>query len=566
MIRRYLKNPIVILSTLILLIWTIYYLYFDDQLFASRVAENVIVNIIEMIPLLFFLFMVISYELFYQCKKVKLEEVIFIQKKGKIKELGTIFLVLLSNDLILSVIVYLACIKYYLEKSISSTAFWYYSFRIVVIYIFLPMLFAIFLGLFAAKFNKRITGICVIMSLFFLFDSKFISFLLSTFLNNIEMSKVATIFCIFYRLAGAIVDENYFLTAENVHLYRLGFWIFLMITILCFKNKKTKIHSLLPLSISLCFLLLFFRPSGASYNFFNSSISDAWIHDQIYYSEYFNNYETNFKNYIDVAKINKNTFNILDYEIEFEITDILKAKVTMTPSYTNLDDYTFTLYHGYTISNVTDENGTPLDFQQNGDFLNIANKKGELKQIVIEYSGYSRFFYSTTQAVNLPGNFAYYPIPGWHEIYNTEEGNFNLNLLDTDAEFKVSIDNKGNFPLFSNLKSEISSTGSKNISFYGKTRALTLVGNPYLKTKEIQGVSVIYSELDNNVNPDKNEDYYQELFEVLKEYGYPLENIKVIAYRTGGYDNCCVTDDQAYGDILVLPDFIAEIQGDRDEK
>ena len=156
-LKRYIKNPILLISSTFILIWMDMYLFFDSELKISYRPELVIVNIIKALPIMFFLFIIISYEMFYQCKKHKLDEVVRTIRNGKIKEIGGIFFILIAMDTILSLISFFACYSYYQEKNIINNAYVMYTVRVIVVYVFLPLVLSMFLGMLAAQFKNRIT-------------------------------------------------------------------------------------------------------------------------------------------------------------------------------------------------------------------------------------------------------------------------------------------------------------------------------------------------------------------------------------------------------------------------
>lgn len=139
-------------------------------------------------------------------------------------------------------------------------------------------------------------------------------------------------------------------------------------------------------------------PSGACYMFDVASNSDAWTHEQIYYDEYLSKYDTNSGNIIKKVKKYHDNFKAVSYDMTYEISDVLNGKVEVVPDKTNLNEYKFTMYHGYKIKNITNEKGEKLKYSvTGGDYINIINTKESIKKIVFEYSGFCRFFYATTR-------------------------------------------------------------------------------------------------------------------------------------------------------------------------
>lgn len=561
-LKRYIKNPILLISTAFILIWMVMYLFFDSELKISYRPELVIVNVIKALPIMFFVFIIISYEMFYQCKKHKLDEVVSTIKKGKVKEIGGIFFILTVMDVILSFISFFACYIFYQEKNIGNHDYIMYTARVIIIYVFLPLVLSMFLGMLAAQFKNRITGISVALILYFIFDSTFVSFLMALFISNADLSNLSLLFAVIYRCPEMIVDRNYFITAENIHIYRIIFWIVACITLVMIKNIKNNFKVAVFLLVVVLAFNVAMTPSGASYQFFEMSNCDAWVHDQIYYGDYFTRYETKNKEILKQVKDYKDDFVADSYEMNLDISNELNAKVSVKPSVKNKEKYHFTLYHGYKVKKVSDETGNDLEYKQVADFIEVYSRNKNIEEINFEYSGHCGFFYATSQAVNLPGGFAYYPIPGWHAVYSGEEDEFKNNLLKNRAEFSVSVHNP-KFKLFSNL---IEKKSSDDVGrFEGKSNTLLLIGNPYLKKKNIEGVDVIYSEMELEQVPEQNKEDYQILLDSLKTYKNDSKNVDIFLYQTGGTEYTSAGDGYLYGNLLNIPDFLDELQGGENE-
>lgn len=560
-LKRYIKNSILLISSAFILIWMVMYLFFDSELKISYRPELVIDNVIKSLPIMFFVFIIISYEMFYQCKKHKLDEVVRTIRNGKIKEIGGIFFILIAMDVILSFISFFACYSYYQEKNIINNAYMIYTVRVIIVYIFLPLVLSMFLGMLAAQFKNRITGISVALILYFLFDSTFVSFLMALFISNVDLSNLSLIFAVIYRCPEMIVDRNYFITAENVHIYRIFFWIVVSIAFIVIKNTKNSIKvavSLLAVAVAFSIAM---HPSGASYLFFEMSTCDAWIHDQVYYTDYYTKYETKNKKILKQVENYKDDFVADSYEMNLDISNELNAIVSVKPSVNNKEEYHFTLYHGYNVKKVSDDKGNDLEYKRVGDFIKIYSKNKNIEEINFEYSGHCGFFYATSQAVNLPGGFAYYPIPGWHTVYSGE-GEFKNNLLKNKAEFSVSVHN-GKFKLYSNLKEK--ETSDDVTRFEGKANTFLLIGNPYLKKKNIEGVDVIYSQMENEQDPEQQKEDYQILLDSLKTYKIDNRKVDIFLYQTGGSEYSSVGDGYLYGNLLNIPNYLDELQGGENE-
>lgn len=565
--KLFIKNKIIILTTAFLFYWITLYMFINRNMGLEDSVDLQLANMLKIIPVVFFAFMVISYEFFYQSTKNRLREVICASKYGKQKEFLTNICVVIFLDMIVSLYVFIACIKYYKQWDIKDKIFIIYTLRVIIIYIFLNMIVASFLGILAAQFSRRISGISALLCFYFLFSDTFVRFIMSLFLNNEFFSNIALVLALFYRSASAKMDGYYYLTAENTHIIKALFWIILCITIFCIKNKckKAKKIILCAVTVIVCFVAMF--PSGTQYIFYHQAYQDSWTHDQIYYNEFFGKYDTK-SNYVndEIPKYH-NDFKALKYNITYDISDILNGKVEVIPDKNNLEEYKFTLYHGYKIKNITNENGEKLNYSiRGGDYVSISNKGKKVNKIIFEYSGYCRFFYSTTQAVNLPGGFAYYPIPGWHLIYNRDadgfDDSFKCNYLENNAEFNLKVRSGKKYIVKTNLSEHASKDGYQ--VFKGNSAALIMVGSPFMAEKTYDGVKFLYPKKISGFKGLNKEELEKgdvdEILTTLKKNKCNIKNKVIILSGNGQYQYSCITNSGIYGSVNNLAEYIEELK------
>lgn len=562
-LKRFIKNKIMVSVVIVIFFLVTIYIYKDDEIKWTSRPYLPIQDSLKIMPVLFFLFMILSYEIFYQIKKNSLQETIYAGRYGKQKQFFNDFFIVFFLDIMTTLYIFAGYLRYYHIKNITNQTYIWYSVRVLVIYVFLALLVAVFFGIFAAQFYKRIAGISILLFLYFLLSDTFNIFIANLFMDNYELSNKSLIFALFYRNADALLDNNYFLTAENTNIYRVIFWIILCMTLICIKNKN-EIRKKIVLSIlTLVSFVIAKLPSGACYIFEYASNADAWTHEQIYYDEYFSKYDTKSENIIKKVKKYNDKFKIVRYDMTYEISDVLNGKVEVVPDKKNLNEYQFTMYHGYKIKRITNEEGEELEYSvTGGDYINIINKKENIQKIVFEYSGYCRFFYSTTQGINLPGSFAYYPIPGWHQIYDVDEMKYTHNYLKNNPEFNLKIVNKGNYNINVNLPEK--DKNGKYQCFNGNTTALTITGSHYFEERKYEGTGILYSNTDKEIF-SVNKSYFVELFKILKKNGFESSDKKIVLYDSGGEDYCCVTNTGIYGRLVELPDYIQSLkESDKD--
>lgn len=189
------------------------------------------------------------------------------------------------------------------------------------------------------------------------------------------------------------------------------------------------------------------------------------------------------KYYDSIEQIEKDVnFEIEKYNIRLSAFAVLKAEANIYLKENEETKYEFTLYHGYDISRITDSSGNELSYERNCDYLTVYGN--ELSFIKITYKGSCDKYYSNYSSVFLPGGFTFYPVPGFHIVYNTGNyGGFNKICLDYDVEYAVNIDCAK--PIYSNLDE------SEKNNFTGYANSLMLIGG-YIDEIKISDTTVYY--------------------------------------------------------------------------
>lgn len=96
-------------------------------------------------------------------------------------------------------------------------------------------------------------------------------------------------------------------------------------------------------------------------------------------------------------------FEVERYDLKIDIDRQLEVEANIFVDKSDLDEYDFTLYHGYKIDKVTDKNGKELKFKQDGDYFTVENNDEGLSEICISYAGSAPRFFSNSQGTSLPG-------------------------------------------------------------------------------------------------------------------------------------------------------------------
>lgn len=243
---------------------------------------------------------------------------------------------------------------------------------------------------------------------------------------------------------------------------------------------------------------------------------------------------------IAIQKDEAPDFKITSYDMTFDIKNELKGNVTVNVDKPDLSEYKFTLYYGYKLNGITNSNGDKLDYSRDGDYITVYSDSAT-DSLTFKYKGLNMNYYSNSQGSYLPSGFAYYPINGFHYVYDvatSEQGR-----IGTRLETPVPIRVKVNTPktVFSNLDRI-----DKNI-FEGTSDGLTLVSGFYKELEE-DGVRVVYPYMDTkDIHDLKRSDsildeYRAKIKEMLEIY--PEYKGKTIILKGGAGSGS--TDDRIF--------------------
>lgn len=217
-------------------------------------------------------------------------------------------------------------------------------------------------------------------------------------------------------------------------------------------------------------------------------------------------------------------FRVDSYDLEFNFRNDLNAIATIkTDNYKN--EYKFTLYHGYKISKITDGNNNELDFTRDSDYLTI-NNTSKSKLIKIYYHGSCDKYYNNYLSAFLPGNFAFYPIPGFNEMYSKYSySGFNNLSLPYETDFNVTV--------HSLKKVQCNLESVTNNEFKGKSDSLTLLSG-FIDCVTVDKTQIYYPYFNDAYNSDtineKLETFVSENPNIKKIFIIPDINLEDIEF------------------------------------
>ncbi len=385
------------------------------------------------------------------------------------------FLVLIILNLATTLIYLIYNVGTFLSLSIKHFEFVCHIVMSMLVNFFITGLIAILLGMLLAVVFKRLVAFFISIIFVFLTSPIFESIVEKEFLwHRLNLYPVEEIFNIY---TPSLFWMPNFLFGYSILQYRIAlliFWIFaLLAALLGLLIKKNNIRFcavIVCVAFSISGIIIYYQPSSKL--IMNYNPSKGLYTDLEYYRD-------------NEQKDELGGFDVTDYALNIEVTNKLNVKSILTVS-ESMPEYKFTLYHGYKITDVKNQNGNHLKFTQDGDYFTVYNDS-DVSQLYVEYSGFSSKFYSNSQGMVLPGFFPYYPHCGFKSIFNIEEQGFNKLLIDSKPSFSISV--KGQKNVCSNL------SALDNNIFSGKSKGVTIISGFVEKTL-VNGIEVIYPYLD----------------------------------------------------------------------
>ena len=428
----------------------------------------------------FILILFLSYDYFREVPDAELLDIIKVSGRCINSDIAQVMVmfqwILLSAGIFAAFFLYGF---YFADTLTMQIAF--YVFRLVFIYVILNGLAAILLAWLLSRTVGKLLGyICVIL----------FSCIISP-IATMELGYFSMIFqgfhdmCKIFLIMPEGLDQWFPGTLLPVNLTivsRIFFWIvfFSLGLVLISKNRHKK--WLAPAMVLLLVGDFAYMYLPASFYSGNDSYgaSDSQLYDQMTYM-----IEENVEGKKDGG------FQIASYKMKLSLGRLMKNSVCLFLQDKNLPEYKMTLYHLYEVEKVTDQSGAALPYEREGDYLTVHNPSGSLESICIDYKGALASFYANAEMINLPGWFAYYPIPGYRPVYQDYE--YVNNQLEEDVSFDISVDARAK--VYSDLQR------IEGNHFAGKSRGVTLVSGFYKETELENGITCIYPYLDKTCDP-----------------------------------------------------------------
>ncbi len=441
-------------------------------------AINQISVILEFTSVIFIMFLFVSHYFFSKARAAELIESASVTYKGRNGFYLSQLSVMITLVFITFAISFLLSIIYAFRDSSTDAAYFLYSIKISFLYFFLADIIAVLIGMLCSGIKKTSSAYIILIVCGFLFSP--LTNELTQMFSETGETRIYSIWRLFEIFPKYFTNDNraYGFAANSKSLSIILLWIglfALMIALsLClFRTKKQKIITTVS-----CLLVFIFSFAGALAPFSEApQDSGSFTGDTVYYllkkpEEFV------------IQKSEKPDFEITTYDMKLDIKDELKGEVTVFIDKTNLDEYRFTLYHGYKIKSISDSSGKKLKFDRDGDYVTVY-PSSSTDTLTFKYKGHSAKYYSNSQGSYLPSGFAYYPINGFHYVYDTAtacQGRVGTKLSEP---VKMRVEVKCRNKMFCNLDKM-----DKNL-FEGISDGLTLVSGFY-KEMTVDDTRLIY--------------------------------------------------------------------------
>lgn len=324
-------------------------------------------------------------------------------------------------------------------------------------------------------------------------------------------------------------------------------WISLFILIFgMIRKKKTALAMAVPV---LGALILVTLPENKYETYFNQSalvherkMLDSWNDERVYYDKSADLKDTNialeYKNPFEPVRA-ETDFAVEAYELDITAGRKTKFKAVMQLSGAGVNEYTFSLYHGYQIQSITDKEGSELLFQQNDDYFTIFSNGKSLEEITIVYEGTGHTYMASDVYTCLPEYYIYYPVAGKYSLYDLGTQNYSRNISLPETKFSIMV--HADYPVYSNL----SSNGDN--MFSGTGTGATLVGGRYVEICDVDGTTVVYPVL--KADARRAGEQYTNIVAAFQKQGVVLDKKTwfVCPYYGGNFGRYYMGDRYMFG-------------------
>lgn len=468
-------DKFVLISYILLLLWLFVYLLravFQSSQGQDIIYTDVTMHLLEYGRYIFIYFLFAVYH--FMCKDKEEKE------SGKNK-LAAVFLMIAFEmivHVIIAVLTFCHLHEIYLEYFMRIV----YS---VLIYITLPALIAACVAVIASNI-RNIWGATVFMVFsFVLFTFDIVGNIISLIPDFAQtyagrwLGRLLYIFKSYNGVTEYTDTYNPFIWGEGQFFKILGILVLLISICTIFYMKKSKKYVLAGVIISGALIYLSYIPENEYVvitGYRAGESFDSWNIDMDHY-----------KNVVQ-DESEWETFDIISYDITINAGRTTGFTVSMNFGSSDINDYVFTLYHGYEIKRVTDLDGNQLEYTVSGDYITVHADSGRLDGMIMKYEGVSYVYMADGSHINYPEYYKYYPAAGKQAVFDTERANFVRKLPEEQALFHVKVN--ASYDVYSNLECVADN------EFEGMASGVVLLGGVCTGKLEYNGINIIYPKLE----------------------------------------------------------------------
>lgn len=339
--------------------------------------------------------------------------------------------------------------------------------RMLFVNVFLLSLGAVSIGTVLSKIRNRLAGYAVIVGILFLILPNAASFYTSLQREyHIPVFFIRDLIC--FITPDLLADPNtlYGFPLEAYRMAAMGFWIACAALVVTYKALKRKRLVCGAVTVCLCALMTFCVYRTESKGSVLLMTDHPESAEEYWY--YYGGYE---------GKSEQAHFEISEYNLNVKFGKELEAEAWMTlDTGRDAKRYPFTLNHGYRVKRVTNQDGVPLNYTRDRDYLCVEPGNQSVSKLYISYRGHSELFYANEKACFLPGFFAWYPKAGYHMTFENDNSAINgfLKYEEPRTQFVVRTNRQ-------NMASNLPQT---DFGFSGEAETLTLINGYYHVVEE----------------------------------------------------------------------------------
>ena len=378
-------------------------------------------------PVYYALFLFLAYEFYSQIVKVNMSEI--LTEKATFKLRSSFFFVLMTIDALFFFQLFIYDFVFYLKEGINHPVYLLRLFLTLLLYNVLPVVLAILTAMLISA-QKRIIGypFLLIVALVPTMVFERLARVLNVY-DEYEFFKI-------FPYLKYTPNHSFGVPLLPYCWAKVCFFIFLVIGIILLREVKGKAKLpvvLVSFTLALVCVFIYIQP-----------VSKVDMHESYQLSEMKYYYKLNKEEHAPNFKIEK-------YDMNFTVRNQLSGDVKVYLDGKAASSYDFTLYHGYKVKDVLDENGDSVKFEQNGDFITVTPKDSSCNMFEFIYAGSNMTFYSNFQGIYLSGGFAYYPKAGHVKIYDYVNQNYIAVFDDENTSYAVTV-NQLFGEVYSNIK------------------------------------------------------------------------------------------------------------------